>query len=321
MSQTASEVSPPSAVPIAEDMGARFVREVEWATLRSLVDSADIPAYVVDARHTVRHANGVLLSLLNIGDERLVVGKEFAEMLGHLLRRVPEPLRGETSKHLHHLSAASQHVSLGHFDGHVLVDNRELIGNPSCGLFLVRIHGWTARRGGCDEPLGGVGFLLLTPLDPSHLAPLVEHPEAWADHVSALTHSLAAVRTLAHAGGKTLPQPTPTQLPGRLETDRWGEATEVVKDAFGEVYFLPEAPEIAKRSVLAFRRALLDLMKAYPRRKDGSYWAAFHGDVQVGIGKSQIAAIQLCKARGLPEEECAVHPIEPLQSAEIALDW
>lgn len=65
-------------------------------------------------------------------------------------------------------------------------------------------------------------------------------------------------------------------------------------------------------SQAAFRRDLPDLMKTHFR-----HWVAYHGDERVGFGRTQFELYDLCRFRGLHEDEFVVRSIEPEMSDEI----
>jgi CheY-like chemotaxis protein len=70
-------------------------------------------------------------------------------------------------------------------------------------------------------------------------------------------------------------------------------------------------PPIIVRSQKAFERDLDDLLKTHYRQ-----WVAYHGDEQIGFGRSQTALIERCFRRGLREDQFVVRSIEPLLADE-----
>jgi hypothetical protein len=92
-------------------------------------------------------------------------------------------------------------------------------------------------------------------------------------------------------------------------------AAEVVTDDFGEVLFHPQASELGKRAVLAFRRELPRLLREKP-----NWWVAYSGDERVGIAKDPTELDRECLRRGIAEADYIVRPIEPLPPDVVFLD-
>jgi CheY-like chemotaxis protein len=70
-------------------------------------------------------------------------------------------------------------------------------------------------------------------------------------------------------------------------------------------------PPMLERSNKAFERALDDLLKTHYRQ-----WVAYHGDEQVGFGRSQTALFDQCLRRGFKEDQFVVRSVEPLIADE-----
>ena len=66
-----------------------------------------------------------------------------------------------------------------------------------------------------------------------------------------------------------------------------------------------------ERSQKAFEKDLDDLLKTHYRQ-----WVAYHGDQQIGFGRSQTALFQQCLDRGLKDDEFVVRSVEPLLADE-----
>jgi hypothetical protein len=75
-----------------------------------------------------------------------------------------------------------------------------------------------------------------------------------------------------------------------------------------------ETPPMIERAQAAFRRDLPQLLKDYKGR-----WVAYHGDRQVGLGRSKRELFQRCLRQGLPRNEFVVRSVEPEMAEEI--DW
>jgi len=76
----------------------------------------------------------------------------------------------------------------------------------------------------------------------------------------------------------------------------------------------PVSPTLA-RSLDAFRRDLPALLKTHYGR-----WVAYHGDEQLGFGKTQTELARKCLARGLKLDEFLVCSIEP-EIADEDITW
>ncbi len=61
-----------------------------------------------------------------------------------------------------------------------------------------------------------------------------------------------------------------------------------------------------QKSIDAFRRDLPELLKTHPGK-----WVAYHGDEQVGFGRTQTQLYQRCFARGLTRDDFIVGFTEP----------
>jgi hypothetical protein len=81
------------------------------------------------------------------------------------------------------------------------------------------------------------------------------------------------------------------------------------------VVFGPQATDLGKRAVLAFRRDLPQLLKEKPGQ-----WVAYHGDQRVGFARTAIELYKECARLGLPDDDFIVHPIEPLPPSVVSLD-
>jgi len=65
-------------------------------------------------------------------------------------------------------------------------------------------------------------------------------------------------------------------------------------------------PPLLARSLDAFRRDLPRLLETHYGK-----WVAYHGDAQVGFGKTETELYRKCLARGMKRDEFLVCSIEP----------
>ena len=66
------------------------------------------------------------------------------------------------------------------------------------------------------------------------------------------------------------------------------------------------APPMLARSLEAFRRDLPRLLETHYGK-----WVAYHGDAQLGFGKTETGLYEKCLARGMKRDEFLVCSIEP----------
>jgi hypothetical protein len=89
-----------------------------------------------------------------------------------------------------------------------------------------------------------------------------------------------------------------------------------VENSCDEVRFGPWASELGKRSVLAYRRDLPQLLQERP-----NWWVAYYGDERVGLAKNPAELHERCQRRGLPRGDYVVRLIEPLPPDVVDLDY
>ncbi len=76
----------------------------------------------------------------------------------------------------------------------------------------------------------------------------------------------------------------------------------------GQIRVLLEAdpPPMIQRSIDAFRNDLPELLKSHEGK-----WVAYHGDRQIGFGRTQTGLYQECFRRGLTRDDIMVAFVEP----------
>ena len=65
-------------------------------------------------------------------------------------------------------------------------------------------------------------------------------------------------------------------------------------------------PPMIQQSLSAYRRDLLELLSAHHRQ-----WVAYHGDMRIGIARTQTELVEACLRRGLRRDEFLVCGIQP----------
>jgi len=67
-----------------------------------------------------------------------------------------------------------------------------------------------------------------------------------------------------------------------------------------------DPPPMIQKSIDAFRRDLPELLKTHEGK-----WVAYHGDEQVGFGRTQTGLYQECFRHGLTRDDFVVAFVEP----------
>ena len=93
-----------------------------------------------------------------------------------------------------------------------------------------------------------------------------------------------------------------------MAVERTNETTQAEqKSSLRDAAVLP----MIARSLESFRRDLPQLLETHYRQ-----WVAYHGDEQIGFGRSQTMLYQECFRRGLKRDEFIVSCIEPGEADE-----
>lgn len=129
----------------------------EYSGLRSLVESADVPMYFIDADFVIQHCNRPLETLVDTYREKLI-GYHISTLLGVFLKRVPKKLRPAFLKAQSDLIKRAEAGGVQRLAETAVIDNSDLPDNPFQGPHRVEIFGQKIRSGGTGEHVASLVY-------------------------------------------------------------------------------------------------------------------------------------------------------------------